>query len=194
MRRLVALGAQEWPREAAILSLFCGRGGELHALTRLGFTRIEGIDLSASLLAQYDGPAICHVADCRQLPYDSESKDIIIVQGGLHHLSRLPEDLEQVLREVRRVLKPDGCVLVIEPWLTPFLKCVHFLCDRTLVRALWSKVDALAVMIEHERSTYEQWLAQPRLIEATLDRHFVPVRRVASWGKLRIVARRRVRS
>src|SRR5215470_6701148 len=55
-RRLIKLGAADWPREAEILDLFCGRGGGLETLTGLGFRRVEGADLSPRLLAQYKGP------------------------------------------------------------------------------------------------------------------------------------------
>ena len=46
IRRLHHLGAEEWPRDSEIVELFCGRGNGLHALERLGFTRLEGVDLS----------------------------------------------------------------------------------------------------------------------------------------------------
>src|SRR5215471_20969153 len=53
--RLNRLGARQWPREAEIVELFCGRGNGLVALQRLGFTRLEGVDLSPRLIAQYKG-------------------------------------------------------------------------------------------------------------------------------------------
>jgi hypothetical protein len=80
--RLLKLGAGEWPRQAEIVELFCGRGNGLHALHRMGFTRLEGVDLSARLLAQYRGGAKCYVSDCRRLPFADRSKDVLIVQGG----------------------------------------------------------------------------------------------------------------
>ncbi|HLB78499.1 MAG TPA: class I SAM-dependent methyltransferase, partial [Candidatus Dormibacteraeota bacterium] len=95
--RLVALGARAWPRQAQVVELFCGRGNGLRALERLGFRQLAGIDLSPTLVAQYSGPADCVVGDCRALPYEDESNDIVIVQGGLHHLHKLPDDLELVL-------------------------------------------------------------------------------------------------
>jgi hypothetical protein len=49
-RRLNKLGAANWPRDADIVELFCGRGNGLHALSQLGFTRLEGVDLSADEL------------------------------------------------------------------------------------------------------------------------------------------------
>src|SRR5262245_13234938 len=73
-RRLHALGADSWSRTAQVVELFCGRGNGLHALARFGFTNLEGIDLSANLLARYTGPARVQVADCRSLPFPDESR------------------------------------------------------------------------------------------------------------------------
>src|SRR6266478_7656095 len=78
--RLRKLGAAQWPRNTEIVELFCGRGNGLVALERLGFTHIEGVDLSPRLLAQYKGSAKCTVADCRKLPFPDCSKDVLIVQ------------------------------------------------------------------------------------------------------------------
>ena len=83
--RLNRLGARQWPSDAEIVELFCGRGNGLVALQRLGFTHLEGVDLSPRLIAQYKGSAKCTVADCRKLPFADRSKDVLIVQGGLHH-------------------------------------------------------------------------------------------------------------
>ena len=53
VKRLRKLGVGEWPRDTEIVELFCGRGNGLHASRLLGFTRVEGADLSARLVAQY---------------------------------------------------------------------------------------------------------------------------------------------
>ena len=170
-RRLIKLGAKSWPREAAIVELFCGRGNGLQALTQLGFRRVEGIDLSPRLIAEYKGPAACYVGDCTQLPFEDHSKDFLIVQGGLHHLTTLPEDLDRVLSEAR-CSRQNGRLVAVEPWLTPFLRLVHASCAQALFRRLSSKLDALAVMIQYERHTYEQWLAAPDLILALFSKYF----------------------
>jgi hypothetical protein len=46
-------------------------------------------------------------------------------------------------------------------------------------------------MIDHERLTYEAWLAQPLMILDALDRCFEPVTRKTSLGKLHYVGRKR---
>ncbi|MCP4202710.1 MAG: methyltransferase domain-containing protein [bacterium] len=191
-KRFLELGVERWPRETRIASLFCGRGNGMVALERMGFEHLSGFDLSESLLAQYSGPASCYVADCRKpLPVAPGSQDAAIIQGGLHHLPDLPGDLERVLAEIRRILTPEGQVVVVEPWKTPFLDLVHSACRFPLARRIWPKLDALAIMIEHERDTYEQWLARPREIQALLHRYYVPVHERRAWGKLSFVGRPR---
>jgi SAM-dependent methyltransferase len=127
--RFHKLGVNRLPRDLLVVNLFCGRGNGLQALERLGFSHLEGVDLSPSLMQQYGGSAKLYVADCRALKFESDSKDLMIVQGGLHHLPTLPADLEGVLSEVQRVLKSGGRFMVVEPWLTPFLRGVHAACN-----------------------------------------------------------------
>ena len=175
------------PRNAEIVELFCGRGNGLIALERLGFTHIEGVDLSPRLVAQYRGPAKCIVADCRQLPFADRSKDVLVVQGGLHHLPALPDDLDQTFSEMQRVLRDDARVVFVEPWLTPFLRFVHAISEISLARRLSNKMDALATMVQFERRTYDQWLTQPGLIKKTARAHFVPAHESFAWGKWNFV-------
>lgn len=189
--RLEKLGVRQWPNSAKIVELFCGRGNGLHALERLGFMHLEGIDLSAHLVSQYRGSATMHVGDCRELPFETESRDVLIVQGGMHHLPELPGDLDRTLAEARRVLRPGGKFVAVEPWLTPFLRFVHFVCERKVARAMNAKIEALHTMIENERKTYENWLSRPAEILALLDKHFQRERRHIGFGKLMFVGVRR---
>ncbi|HTR47782.1 MAG TPA: class I SAM-dependent methyltransferase [Verrucomicrobiae bacterium] len=181
--RLKRLGIDRLPRDARVVELFCGRGNGLHALERLGFTNLEGADLSERLIALYRGPAKCHVCDCRKLPFADGSKDALIVQGGLHHLPTLPESLAETFAEMHRVLRKDGRAIIVEPWLTPFLRFVHSVSSVRLVRRCSPKLDALATMIDYERPTYEQWLGQPELILELVRAHFTPIQETFAWGK-----------
>lgn len=190
-RRLTKLGVEKWSRRAEIVELCCGRGNGLHALSQLGFTRLAGVDLSASLIAQYKGSAALYVCDCKQLPFDTQSKDIVIVQGGLHHLKSFPDDLEKTLSETCRVLRDDGLCVVVEPWLTPFLGFVHGVCRSKIARRLISKIDSLATMIDHERETYDQWLSQPQMIMGIFERFFATDLCSIKWGKYTYIGHKR---
>ena len=190
-RRLIEMGAAQWAHDAEIVELCCGRGNGLHALSKLGFTRLAGVDLSASLLEQYTGPAALYVCDCRRLPFDYHSKDIVIVQGGLHHLTTLPDDLEQTLSETYRVLRDEGLIAVVEPWSTPFLAFVHMVCQSSIARRMFPKIEALATMIHHERQTYYQWLGQPQKIVRLFEQFFPTARCSIKWGKYMFVGRKR---
>ena len=189
--RLRFMNATKWPRNAKIVELFCGRGSGLMALHQLGFSEVEGIDLSPSLAAAYAGPGKILVGDCRQLPFENASKDILIVQGGLHHLPVLPDDLDRVLDEGARVLSKDGLLVVVEPWATLFLSMTHALSRSRTIRMLSPKVDALATMIHYERKTYEQWLSHPGPILDSLGKSFRIERCHFRWGKIYFAGRKR---
>lgn len=183
-RRLRQARVGAYPRDAVILDLFSGRGGCAEALRGMGFRRVMSLDLSETLLRARGDTAGCSVADCRQLPIADRSVDVATVHGGLHHLPRISVDLSSTLREVARVLTADGLFFAVEPWRTPFLDFVHWLCRSRLARRAYSKIDALATMIELERTTYEAWLERDREVLETFDRYFT--RRWVSirWGKL----------
>ncbi len=189
--RLRKLGCRDWPRDAEIVEIFCGRGHGLTALSELGFDRLEGCDLSQRLLEQCEFPARLYVADCRRLPFEDASRDIIIVQGGLHHLPDLRSDLPLVLAEVRRVLRPEGRFVVVEPWMTPFLACVHFASRQTIVRRMFSRLDALQTMIEREMTTYDAWLRSPKEILTSLTTNFSVVCCMPALGKIVFVGRQK---
>ena len=184
LRRLDWFGAIHWPRDAVVAELFCGRGNGLVALSRLGFTNLCGIDLSADLLGQYKGDAQTYVCDARDLSLEPRSCDIVIVQGGLHHLPSLPSDLDKSLAEAARVLGPDGKLVLVEPWDTPFLRLVHAASGHAMLRRLSNKLDAFHVLCENERQTYDNWLSRPSEILEVIERYFDTQRQQAAWGKL----------
>lgn len=187
-RRLRRAGIASLRANSRVLELFSGRGGGVRALRALGFRQVTAVDLSPSLLAGGERPAI--LADCRALPCGSGTQDLVVIQGGLHHLPRLPEDLDRTLEESWRVLTLTGRIVIVEPWMTPFLGFVHFLCELPFVGRVSSRLEALATMIEHERPTYERWLTSRELIRSSLLRWFEPERWQTAFGKLLFVGKR----
>lgn len=185
--RLKALGVDGWRRGARVLDIFCGRGNGLKALERFGFTDLCGVDLSPRLLRQYQGPARLYVGDAREMRFADASFDLVIVQGGLHHLERLPEDLDRVCAEVARVLKPDGRFVIVEPWRTAFLRAVDALSEVAPLRAAWGKLDAHYVMVKEEGEIYQTWLGNPATVLGVLRRRFRPQVERMAWAKLHFV-------
>jgi SAM-dependent methyltransferase len=190
LSRFRRLGVVNWDRGWRVAELFCGRGNGLAVLEELGFVNLAGVDLSPSLLAQYSGRADLYVGDCRHLKFESSSLDAVIVQGGLHHLPDLTADLPQAMYEIHRVLRPSGLVLIVEPWRTLFLDCVHCLARQRIARRLYSRIDAFQTMTEREADTYFRWLMNPDAIRACLLRLFQVERATTSWGKLNFVGRK----
>lgn len=188
--RLNQLGQKEWPRDLKIIEIFCGRGNGLIALKRLGFTNLMGVDLSPALLKSYQGDSALCASDCRWLPLADGTCDMVIVQGGLHHLPVLPDDLELTLAEVKRALRPGGKFVMVEPWLTPFLRVIHFLSEQRIVRRLSKKFDAFATMVHYERETYFSWLGQPEKLLLVFRRHFSEVFFRKQYGKVLFIGNR----
>ncbi len=191
LRRLKSLGVAELPRHLRVADLFCGRGGNLAALEALGFEDVSGVDLSPELLHRHKGRAKLYVGDCRDLHFADGSKDLVIAQGGLHHLPEIPADLSKCFAEAARVLSPGGIVLFVEPCNTPFLRFVHTCCNIGLLRRAWPKLDALAEMIEREKATYFCWLSRMRTIRSLARDAFDPVVDRAAMGKWYFVGRKK---
>jgi len=190
IRRLRSLGVHEWNRQASVLEVCSGRGNGLVAWQQLGFQNVRGVDLSRGLVEVSALRQRCLLGDARQLPIRTASQDIAIVQGGLHHLLHL-DDVRAALGEMRRVLKPDGRVIVIEPWRTPFLRLVHFVSEQPLARRMSNTLDAFATMTDEERPTYEAWLARAEPILQAVTAEFEPIVLRRGWGKLMFLGRPR---
>ena len=108
------------PSGTKVLDYGCGEGayGALHAATRDDLD-ITAIDLSPVAIEQARGKARdanvagridFRVMNAEQLELPDDAFDFVVGLGVLHHL-----DLTASLREIRRVLKPDGDAVFVEP-------------------------------------------------------------------------------
>ena len=100
-----------------ILDLGCGPGHYARALRDEGATVIP-VDLDPAEFALPGGPPGGElVADGRQLPMASEAFDAVVCSNMLEHTPRTAA----VLAEVRRVLRPGGCLwLSWTNWYSPW--------------------------------------------------------------------------
>lgn len=187
-QRLGWLEIDAIPRDAEIVEIFCGSGNGLRVLLELGFTHLTGVDLSPALLRQAPPEAERIVGNCLEMQFSDAGKDLFIVQGGLHHLPRIPEDLDLCFQGIHRALKPGGRLMIVEPWETPFLRLVHAVSRSNLVGKAFPKLRYFHTMVEEEQETYFNWLSKPESIIASLKKRFQVLRTKYSYGKWYVLA------
>lgn len=102
-----------------ILDLCCGQGRHSMELARRGLKNVEGIDRSHYLIqrakqtAQQQGLSVrFREGDARKLPYLPDTFDTILILGNSFGYFETVQDDLRVLKEVFRVLKPWGKLLV----------------------------------------------------------------------------------
>ncbi|MCG8411127.1 MAG: class I SAM-dependent methyltransferase [Bacteroidales bacterium] len=66
-------------------------------------------------------PGIDKCFSASEIPFENESIDGIFMLDSLHHFP----NVESFFEEVIRVLKPNGIVMMIEPWSTPMSKFIY---------------------------------------------------------------------
>ncbi|MEB3356574.1 MAG: methyltransferase domain-containing protein [Synechococcales bacterium] len=126
---------QEWAAIAptdAVLDVACGTG-EFAALllSETPSQRIVGVDISPEMLAQarqkLEGfPAVeFQVAIARSLPVPAKQFHTVVCANSFHFF----DEPLQVLKEFRRVVKPNGRVLILD-WCRDYPLCQ--LCDLAL--------------------------------------------------------------
>jgi SAM-dependent methyltransferase len=102
-------------RGLRILESGCGTGRWMAFFERLGHVPI-GVDDSAGALGAaraYDGAIRLVRGDIVTSPFRSESFDAVFSSYVAEHFEDGPDDL---LREIRRVLKPGGLLILIVPY------------------------------------------------------------------------------
>jgi D-alanine-D-alanine ligase len=107
------------PKESAILDLACGQGRHSIELARSGFTNITGLDRSHYLIRkaksamQSEGLKISFKeGDARKLPFAPDTFDVVMILGNSFGYFESNEDDIMILKEVFRVLKPNGTFLI----------------------------------------------------------------------------------
>jgi len=99
-------------RDRTLLDVGCGLGYFLDAV-RKDFRRVRGIEVSESrrTFARKSLGLEVLEGEAAAIPLADECEDVIILWHVLEHLP----DLGAALREVRRVLKPEGLLVIVTP-------------------------------------------------------------------------------
>lgn len=126
---------QHLPTAGTIVDAGCGTGKWVIYLQRLGY-RMVGIELSheAGVIAkQNQRDARLLEADVREVPLRSHSIDAVLSLGVVEHDERGPL---AALREARRILKPNGVLVLVVPY-NNLLR--RFVMNRLLGYANWRR-------------------------------------------------------
>ncbi len=96
-----------------VLDVGCGVGHLLSWRTRHAPAHYHGLDLSWNSVrsARAAGLRDVSVGDAEQLPFRDGAYDRVVCNGSAHHLPDLPA----ALREIHRVLRPGGWLVLHEP-------------------------------------------------------------------------------
>jgi len=119
LRRLIDRVQPGW----RVLELGCSSGWLSLEMARRG-ADVEGIDVAEAAIALAQAYALVHppsgsvtyrAADINYLPLQTETYDLIVCIGTLHHLA----EVEAVMERIHAALKPTGLFYMSEPLDTP---------------------------------------------------------------------------
>jgi SAM-dependent methyltransferase len=99
-----------------VLDAACGLGYGIEILAAAGATAVTGVDLDAEAIAEAKARVGKHAAalveaDLRELPLADDSFDVVVSFETIEHM----EEPERALAELRRVLRPDGVLVISSP-------------------------------------------------------------------------------
>lgn len=112
------------PKNAKILDAGCGEGVLVEKYREMGYD-IRGLDLNYSSEYVTEGNLL-------NIPFENETFDIVLCLDVIEHLNF--EDQVPALREIRRILKKGGMVLLAVPNLAHFASRLSFLFTGNLIR------------------------------------------------------------
>lgn len=106
-------------KDQRVLDLCCGQGRHALEFARRGYKFVEGLDRSYYLIQKAKENAKKEnltlkfkQGDARRLPYATDTFDVVMVLGNSFGYFQTKEDDLRVLKEILRVLKPYGKLLV----------------------------------------------------------------------------------
>ncbi|MBN2274684.1 MAG: methyltransferase domain-containing protein [Bacteroidales bacterium] len=106
-------------KNMVILDLACGQGRHTLELARRGFRFVNGLDRSHYLIRKAKNTCVSEgltanfkEGDARKLPYQTDTFDLVMILGNSFGYFESLDDDMKILREVFRVLKPNGRFLI----------------------------------------------------------------------------------
>jgi len=116
------------PKDSHILDAGCGFGDRMKAMIDDGYENVYGIDPDPECIGGTNLPNI-QQGSITSTPFQASSFHCVLVEGVFHHIS----DYDKALVEISRILKPEGCLCIIEPGNSMMRKLLDFVTFRTPV-------------------------------------------------------------
>jgi len=104
-----AVDSMPWRGDEVVLDVGCGTGEYLPLLLKRapGIT-YWGLDFSEGMLAQHSDPTTVSLANAAKIPHADDTFDVVMANHMIYHMP----DIDEAIVEFRRVLKPDGVLMV----------------------------------------------------------------------------------
>lgn len=176
VRRALGRIAPSGLHERGAVDVGCGTGDFTLLLRRAG-ARVLAFDFSAAVLEKLRARLPADASDVRivqasatDIPAESGSADVITSITVLQHLVH-DDDLARALREFRRVLRPEGRIIILE--LAPPIPAPNLSPDGHVIErptSAWRQaIESAGLRIERE-ATYPQWgITLLRLLARAID-------------------------
>jgi ubiquinone/menaquinone biosynthesis C-methylase UbiE len=100
--------------QAKVLDLCCGGGQATQELVK-HFRDVTGLDASPFAIARSrrNVPSATYVeAFAESMPFGDRQFDLVLTSTAMHEME--PLQLKEIIQEVCRVLKPDGCFIIVD--------------------------------------------------------------------------------
>jgi len=178
--------------DSTVLDLCCGQGRHTLELARRGFRQVEGLDRSRYLInrarraAKTQGVNVrFREGDARRLPHPADTFDVVMILGNSFGYFTSIEDDLRVLKEVRRVLKPSGTLLLdvtdgdymrenFEPRSWEWIDKHHLVCRERSLSLDGQRLISREIVIHNARGTlvdqfYAERLYSQEMLAKLLD-------------------------
>ena len=108
--------AKPYCKNAKVLDAACGQGYGSYLMKCWGAKEVDGIDISEDAICQakkiFKADGLNYTQNTiESLPYEDNTFDLVVSLETMEHI----DDVDSFLKEIKRVLKPDGVIILSCP-------------------------------------------------------------------------------